>query len=132
MRLWSIVDRRIAPMLSSAEHLSQVDRFTRFLGGLSPDQPYREWVIVLWFYISLHYVEAFLTTTSTRRRTHETRREEMRRYPETRAILPEYLQLYKLSREARYDGTPFTQADLDTYRSLYLNVVAAMRKALRM
>jgi hypothetical protein len=117
-------------MLNSGDHLSQAGRFTSFLSSLSPEQPYKEWLLVLWFYIALHYVEAFLVTVRPRLRTHESRREDMRQFPETRAILNEYQQLYKLSKEARYDGTPFTQADIDRFRPLYLKVVAHMKATL--
>lgn len=119
------------PPLNSADHLAQADRFTRFVESLPPEQPYKEWVLVLWFYIALHYVEAFLVTKSSLPRTHESRRIELRKHSETRAVQADYHELYKVSREARYDGTPFRQADLDRYRPMYHRVVAEMKNALR-
>lgn len=117
-------------MLDSAGHLQQAERFESFLKTLPSDTPYREWVIVLWFYIALHYVEAFLMTIAPRSRTHDTRRIEMVKPPQTNAILIPYHQLYKASREARYDGTPFIAADLARYEPMFRAVKQAMRQAL--
>ena len=57
----------------------------------------------------------------------------MHDYTETRAIETPFLRLYKASREARYEGTPFTAADIrNEIGPLYLAVRSAMRSALRL
>jgi hypothetical protein len=42
-------------------HLLQAERNEAFLARINtPDQPSKEWVVVVWFYTCLHYVDAFL------------------------------------------------------------------------
>ena len=84
------------------------------------------------FYIALHYVEAFLLTRKPRTwRRHEDRFIAMHDLPETRAVEVPFERLYKASREARYDGTPFTAADISReIEPLYRAVRLSMRSAL--
>ena len=86
------------------------------------------------FYIALHYVEAFLLAQRPKTwRRHEDRFIVMHDYPATRAIERPFERLYKASREARYDGTPFTPADISSeIEPLYLAVRSAMRSALKL
>jgi hypothetical protein len=117
------------PSLNSPSHLQQAERFEAFLQTLQGSQ-YSEWALVVMFYSALHYVEAYLTKTDRTYRDHTTRRESMRRIPETAAILPAYHRLYKASREARYDGTPFRPQDVADHEAFFREVKGAMRKAL--
>ena len=121
-------------MLSSADHVHQAERVESLLKIVRAQAPqYKEWIIVLWFYVCLHYVDAFLSTkTSDSSGGHTGRMYRMTRYPETQAIESAYHRLYKLSREARYDGTPFTDNDLAQIEPLYNKVRQAMRTALQL
>ena len=116
-------------MQSSAAHIAEAQKFESVLADLETTTHYG-WVLVLRFYVVLHYVEAFLQTKLQRRRDHEARRFDMSRVPETAAILADYRILEKLSREARYECTPFRPKDLADYGPVYLNVRTAMRGAL--
>jgi hypothetical protein len=40
-------------MPDRAEHLRQATRFEGFVNN-TPQQPYREWVVIVWFHIALH------------------------------------------------------------------------------
>jgi len=115
---------------SSFAHLQQAERIEAFLKVLPPGHPYREWVVIAWFYSALHYVEAFLVTKSAAYRDHDLRRSEMRRHAETTRVVVAYHQLHKAAKEARYDGTPFTQKDLDELEPMFLQVKSTMRQAL--
>ncbi len=42
-------------MPDRAEHLRQATRFEGFVTSINtPQQPYREWVVIVWFHIALH------------------------------------------------------------------------------
>lgn len=117
-------------MPSSEAHLAQAQQFEATLASLQGTTHFG-WILVLRFYVTLHYVEAVLQKKgSRRRRTHETRRDDMWRVPETAAVLSEYKVLEDVSREARYDCTPFTPKDLADYEPVYQTVRDAMRRAL--
>ena len=116
-------------MPASSAHIAEAQKFETVLATLQGTQHYG-WVLVLWFYIVLHYVEAVLQAKMPRRRNHEIRRQDMLRIPETTAILPDYKTLENLSREARYECTPFIPSDLTVYEPVYLNVRTTMRRAL--
>ena len=116
-------------MPSSATHIAEAQKFEAVLAELEAAAHYG-WVMVLRFYVALHYVEAVLQPKIPRRRNHETRRYDMARVAETAAIIADYRILETLSREARYECTPFTPRDLTHYEPVYLKVRTAMRSAL--
>ncbi|MBI2219430.1 MAG: hypothetical protein HYU51_19295 [Candidatus Rokubacteria bacterium] len=112
------------------EHLRSAQRFEGFLGQINhPQQPYREWVVIVWFHIALHYVDAFLATKGHPQiEGHSDRWAKMANEAETRSIQATMLQLYKDAKEARYQATEFAPLDLRTAR--YNRVRQAMRGAL--
>ena len=116
-------------MPSSATHIAEAQKFEAVLAELEATAHYG-WGMVLRFYVALHYVEAVLQTKIPRRRNHETRRYDMARVAETAAIIADYRILETLSREARYECTPFTPKDLTHYEPVYVKVRTAMRSAL--
>jgi hypothetical protein len=123
--------------LDSEAHRVQAERFESFLSLLDKTAaagPYQEWRVVAAYYTTLHYIDAFLTSHSLKNwDRHDDRLRRMEQFAETRAIKAAYHQLQKLSREARYDGTPFIAADYDrNVRPLYDAVRSAMRSALRL
>ncbi len=114
------------------EHLRQADRFEAFLRQISvPTQPYKEWVVIVWFHIALHYVDAFFATKGFPQvEGHSDRWTKLARYPETQAIYESYERLYKEAKEARYEGGEYTPIDLQSIERLYNQVRSAMRAAL--
>ena len=114
------------------DHLRQADRFEAFLRQINvPGQAYREWVVIVWFHIALHYVDAFLATRGTAQTdNHNDRWAKMANHAETRAISDEFHRLYKDAKEARYEGGEYTPMDLEPIERLYLRVRTAIRQAL--
>jgi CHAD domain-containing protein len=115
------------------QHLTQISRLESFLKQLdSPEQPYKEWVVIVWFHIAIHYVDAFLAADRDWKQIdgHSDRTAKMGSCPATRAIIEDYHRLYKEAKQARYECTEFTKYDLDAVRPLYESVRNAMRRAL--
>ena len=121
-------------MPDRSEHLRQAGRFEAFVASINtPAQPYREWVVIVWFHIALHYVDAFLAEQGHPQIAgHGDRWAKMGNAPETRVILEPFERLYKEAKEARYHGGDYTPADLSTVERLYQRVRAAMRETLRL
>lgn len=117
--------------MDSAGHVVQAERIEAFLKTISSN-PYQEWAVTGYYYASLHYIDAFLV--KQRRKTwgrHDDRLRVMDGYQETQAISTTYETLEKLSREARYNGTPFTAADVTkNVAPLFQKIRAAMRGGL--
>ena len=85
----------------------------------------------MWFHIALHYVDAFLAVQGHEQIAgHSDRWAKMANFPETRAVRIEFEQLYKDAKEALYQGTVYTPADIAMVRPLYDGVRSAMRAAL--
>lgn len=117
------------------EHLRIAGRFEAFLKQVdTPQQTYTEWIVVLWFHISLHYVDAVLSAKHGWHAVegHTGRTPKMTNCSDTRPIRDDYQELYKEAKQARYEGTGFTQADLAQIRPLFVRVRSAMRAALNL
>lgn len=102
--------------MDSAGHRLQAERFDAFLKIItSTAHPHQEWRVVVCYYSALHYVDAVLTTHVQKTwDRHDDRLRRMAMYPPTAGgVQSAYHRLQKLSREARYDGTPFTAKDVD-------------------
>jgi outer membrane protein assembly factor BamD (BamD/ComL family) len=81
----------------------------------------------------LHYVDAFYATKGHAYiGGHGRRRHLLRTFTETSTIEEAHRLLEKASREARYEGEPFDQADLERSKRLYADVRTGMRRALRL
>jgi hypothetical protein len=115
-------------------HLSQAGRFEGFLAQINtPSQHYREWVVIVWFHIALHYVDAVLADKGhVQIEGHSDRFAKMASHGETRAVLTAFERLYKDSKEARYQGGEYTPLDLDGIKRRYEQIRNAMRQALRL
>ncbi len=114
------------------EHLRQAQRFEAFLKQIhTPAQPYKEWVVIVWFHIALHYVDAFLAGKGHPQVAgHSDRWGKMARYDETRPLGTAFQRLYKDAKEARYEGGEYTPADLEVIERVYRRIRGAMRTAL--
>ncbi len=119
-------------MPDRAAHLLQAERNEAFLTRINtPDMPYREWVVTVWFYICVQYVDAFLTEKGHRQvADHPDRFAKMQLHQETRSIFEDYEMLYKDRKEARYQTTQYTSADLQSIEQLYLKIRRHLRQAL--
>lgn len=113
-------------------HLRSVARFEAFLAQISvPAQQHREWIVIVWFHIALHYVDAFLATKGhSQVGEHADRWAKMTNYDETRKIGEIFHELYKDAKEARYEGTEFAPLDLEPIQRRYDQARQAMRNAL--
>lgn len=122
-------------MPGKGEHLTPISRLEAFLKQLdSPDQIYKEWVVIVWFHLAIHYVDAFLSDEKGWHQIdgHSDRTAKMGACAATRAIAEDYHRLYKEAKQARYECTQFTKYDLDDVRPLFERVRDAMRQALKL
>ncbi len=119
-------------MPDRAAHLLQATRNENFLKHIdAPGLPYQEWVVTVWFYVCVKYVDAFLATKGHQQvRDHDDRFTKMQLYPETRALVDDFQILFKDSKEARYECASYTPADLATIKSLYNTIRQKIRSAL--
>jgi hypothetical protein len=121
-------------MPDAAWHLAKAARFEAFLDAASViEAQHPEWIVIAHFYTVLHYVDAFYATMGHAHiGGHSRRRHLLRAFTETTTIEEAYRLLEKASQEARYEGEPFDQADLERSKRLYAEVRAGMRRALRL
>jgi len=90
-------------------HISKAERFESFLKQINTaGQAHKEWIVTTWFYICVHYADAFLATKGRLFiPDHSDRRRWLGWYPETRSLEDSaYRLLEKASKEARYEGEP--------------------------
>jgi hypothetical protein len=116
-------------------HLLSVSRFEAFLKQMDrQDQIYKEWIVVVWFHIALHYVDAVLADKKRwfQIEGHSDRAARMQNCDDTRVIHEAYHSLYAESKQARYQGTGFTALDLAAVKPLYDTIRTAMRRALQL
>ena len=101
-------------MPDAAWHLAKAARFEAFLEALSAnDNEHPEWIVIVQFYTALHYVDAFYAVRGhVHVGGHGRRRQLLRTFPETSAVEDVYRLLEKASQEARYEGEPFDQVDV--------------------
>lgn len=119
-------------MPDAASHLAKAVRFETFLDAISAMQlQHPEWTVIVHFYIVLHYVDGFYATRGlTRIGSHSRRRQLLRSFGETRMIEDAYRLLEKASQEARYEGTPFDDSDVEQSKRIYGEIRTAMRRTL--
>ena len=119
-------------MPDASWHLAKAGRFETFLDAMSAiERHHPEWAVIAHFYTVLHYVDGFYATRGLSRiGGHHRRRQLLRSFDETRAIEGAYRLLEKASQDARYEGTPFDDSDVERSRRLYGEVRTAMRRTL--
>lgn len=95
----------------------------RFLATLDLDTtPYLDWAVTIAFYAALRYMDAFFHPQEVN--SHSERLRLVRTNPRTRPIYDSYAELYRQSRDARYELTQFTP---DQVRSLVVNSLGRVR-----
>ncbi len=103
--------------------LERAKRNERFLATLDlATTPYLDWAVTIAFYAALRYVDAFFYPD--RPHDHRERLVWVRSNARTRPIYGSYLELYRQSRNARYELTQFTP---DQVRSLVVNSLGRIR-----
>ena len=95
----------------------------RFLDTLDLDTtPYLDWAVTIAFYAALRYVDAFFYPAEPH--DHRERLTWVQTNPRTRPIYDSYVELYRQSRNARYELTEFTP---ERVRSLVVNSLGRVR-----
>lgn len=90
------------------EHLRQAERNEQFLNSINSSL-FPEWRVVIMFYISLHYVDAFLAQRAIHPRTHGDRLIQVR--STLRTVFFDYRRLLGRSEDARYNAVLFTEPE---------------------
>lgn len=89
-------------------HLKKANYNEKFLEAfeeLLPDD-YFDWKITVVFYIAVHYIDAYFLSHGTSINSHEVRRHvlETHHSPLSEDCIDNYNNLYRLARNARYNG----------------------------
>lgn len=116
-------------MSSESKHLDQYEHNKNFLNkGIKDPDKYSDWTVTVTFYCGVHLIEAMLAKVGYDSRDHSDRRVNLKQIPNVNDFQDEYLHLYSLSRQARYDCTKVgcddlldAQIDLDAIHSAYNN-----------
>ena len=107
------------------EHLQQATRNEQFLSSIDAEV-FPEWRVVVMFYTSLHYVDAFLARRGIHPLTHGDRLVQVR--SSLRIVIFDYRRLLGRSEDARYNAVVFTPAEA---QQLYDDEFARVRSYLR-
>lgn len=97
-------------MPNQQEHLDKAAHNERFLDTFDVDStPYLDWVVIVAFYIAVHYVDAYLALRGYEHiGDHKTRGNLVILDSDLRAVADPYFQLKDDSEGARYDVQQFT------------------------
>ncbi|AXO94323.1 MULTISPECIES: hypothetical protein [Bacillus cereus group] len=97
---------------SVAGHTDQYNKNKNFLNHLSTSkEPEHNWIITVAFYTALHLVEKELKNKGLSATNHVNRNTLIGK--QLKNIRKEYINLYRKSRESRYDCFIFKQVDSD-------------------
>lgn len=110
------------------EHLTKAQEILALRNTLDLSKPGAiGWSITMLFYAALHYIEAYLVATKgIGCKHHFSRATEIQIDPRIKSLYREYSMLETLSREARYDVSPFDVGDLRYAESCFENVREAI------
>ncbi len=119
-------------------HKSKAKRNERFYRKYDLDNStFNEWAIVTLFYSAVHYVDAVLSKDKSlssdysQPYNHQLRWEAVLKCKSLEPIRSKYLNLYNLSRAARYQQTSFpNEALIDTKNNLFVPIQNHIRKHL--
>jgi hypothetical protein len=115
--------------LTKNEHLTKSRQNQEFGESIDVSSPAGiEWAVTITFYVALHYVQAYFASRSDiRPTTHALRARAIQRDPLISGAYDEYRVLEDLSREARYDFSVFTPADLAMASECLASVQSVIR-----
>jgi hypothetical protein len=95
------------------EHLGKVQENIGFLASLNDKvNGTLAWSITVLFYSALHYIEAYFVTQGKGFNHHFSRGNAIQQDQRIKSLYKNYRHLEDLSREARYDVTPFNSGDV--------------------
>lgn len=114
-------------MSSESKHIDQYRHNKAFLdNGIRDKNEFSDWAVTVTFYCGIHLIEAMLARTGHNPKNHSERRDMLKYIPNRNDFQDEYLDLYNLSRQARYDCITIgkdqifaAQVDLDAICSSY-------------
>ena len=114
-------------MSSESKHIEQYSHNKSFLdNGFTDKNQYSDWAVTVTFYCGVHLVEAMLAKFGRNSEDHSDRRDNLKIIPTRNDFQDEYLDLYNLSRQARYDCINIgreqifsAQSDLDAIHTAY-------------
>lgn len=107
-------------MPSKDEHLHKAKQNEKLAGSLSPE--YRDWFVTAVFYAGLHYIEMQLAVEGSHPQTHEERDPAISKHHLLRNVWNPYKKLKVLSRNARYNAYPITEADCNNAKTWLTNI----------
>lgn len=100
------------------EHISQAQGNEEFYKGITTDRGlsrFTDWAVTSLFYISVHYVDAYLDQSlKAHPKAHDKRQFWVDNTPQLKPIASKYRQLHNRSRDARYEIVAFSPADVQT------------------
>lgn len=107
------------------EHLDKAAHNERFLDTFDVDStPYLDWVVIVAFYIALHYIDAYLASRGFENiPDHRTRNNLLILDRSLGSIRDYYYQLKDDSEEARYDVRLFTTQEVNEILNVFLEPV---------
>ena len=119
-------------------HVFKAERNEAFYSSCNLDSSkYTEWAIVVLFYICMHYVDAVLCLDTSLPKDlrdpidHSNRSKAVALCPDLHEIASKYLNLYRRSRDARYNEIDFSRKYFNTlYTDYYCPVRDYLRKHL--
>jgi hypothetical protein len=114
-------------MLDSEFHISKAKRNKDLLSWFTANScQYNEWLVTVMFYVCVHYVDAILhkdekiSAIAADPGDHKTRNNAVGKNKYLRVRSDEYYELYKRSRDARYNDLYFEDSDfLKIQNNLY-------------
>jgi hypothetical protein len=110
------------------EHLDKAQHNFDFLDSFDSNQRgnYRGWIVTVYFYTALHYVDAYLANKGYKEfNTHEERKNHIVIFQSDLkpSIYRKYRQLEDDSRNARYSTKQFTRKDVDEVRQKFFQPI---------
>jgi hypothetical protein len=117
--------------VTKEEHLRKIADNAEFLRSIDASSPVGiGWAITVLFYSSLHYIEAYFVSRKRGFNNHHSRASGIQNDPVIRSLYTDYRTLENLSREARYDASPFNAGDWKLTTESFENIEKAIKALL--
>ena len=116
--------------MSSISHVDKFNHNHGFYLWIVTNNKYLDWQIITLFYSALHLIEEYLIryegqTFKSHIKRHHYLNTSSRIDP---GIVSDYLLLYQLSHQSRYQLVSMTQTDLSNAQNLFGNIMGNMRR----
>lgn len=86
----------------------------------------RPWMVTVWFYATLHLVDAYFGLSNQHPSGHPVRNAWVANSPDLVPIWPHYRYLYDRSRDARYGLKPFSEVEVNGIRTAHLDPILSL------